>query len=162
MSRKAIKDEFTDLPLSRQRKWQLRRRRAGLCIICGKPVAPGLKGMCVEHCVARRENLRKLFGLKTRYLNSPSYQAEALLKAGKLPKRKPGSVEGRTRKVWSPKEEALLGKAPDKDVARRTGRTLLSVRSRRSLLKIPIFTPGTRNRKAVPASRSGHRGAAGK
>ncbi len=35
MSRKAIIDEFTDLPASRQRKYQLRRMRDGICAYCG-------------------------------------------------------------------------------------------------------------------------------
>ena len=34
--RKAIKDEFSDLPVSRQRKYQLRMGRDGRCVICGE------------------------------------------------------------------------------------------------------------------------------
>lgn len=33
---KIIKDEFTDMPVSRQRKWQLRVMARGLCALCGK------------------------------------------------------------------------------------------------------------------------------
>lgn len=40
-SRLKIQDEFTHLNISRQRKYQLRRKRDGLCTICGKPVLPG-------------------------------------------------------------------------------------------------------------------------
>lgn len=36
-SRKKIEDEFTPLPLSNQRKWQLRRKRDKRCVSCGKP-----------------------------------------------------------------------------------------------------------------------------
>jgi len=32
-----IQDEFTDLPVSRNRKNQLRRKKAGCCTLCGKP-----------------------------------------------------------------------------------------------------------------------------
>ena len=32
---KLILDEFSNLPVSRQRKWQLRRERDGFCRICG-------------------------------------------------------------------------------------------------------------------------------
>lgn len=32
---KKIEDDLTDLPLSRQRKYQLRNSRQGRCIICG-------------------------------------------------------------------------------------------------------------------------------
>ncbi len=32
---KIIIDEFTNLPVSKQRKWALRRAKEGKCIICG-------------------------------------------------------------------------------------------------------------------------------
>jgi hypothetical protein len=32
-----IEDEFTKLPVSRQRKYQLRRKRVGRCPVCGRP-----------------------------------------------------------------------------------------------------------------------------
>lgn len=35
-----IKDEFTNRPISRQRKYQLRKLRAGLCKQCGKTAMP--------------------------------------------------------------------------------------------------------------------------
>jgi hypothetical protein len=47
---KRILDEFTDLELSRQRKWQLRRAKEGRCIKCGATAAPG-SGLCVKHHV---------------------------------------------------------------------------------------------------------------
>ncbi len=31
-----INDQFTDLPISRQRRYQLRKKAKGLCVICGK------------------------------------------------------------------------------------------------------------------------------
>ncbi len=37
MARQKIIDEFTDLPVSRQRKRQMRMKRDGRCVICGKP-----------------------------------------------------------------------------------------------------------------------------
>lgn len=36
-SRAKIKDEFTDLNVSRQRKGQLRNKRDGKCVKCGNP-----------------------------------------------------------------------------------------------------------------------------
>lgn len=33
-------DEFTDLPVSRQRKWQMRMLKEGKCSICAKPLGP--------------------------------------------------------------------------------------------------------------------------
>ncbi len=35
--RKPIKDKFSDLPVSRKRKWQLRMREQNRCKICGEP-----------------------------------------------------------------------------------------------------------------------------
>jgi hypothetical protein len=46
----------------------------------------------------------------------------------------PSHVNGRP---WMEEELALLGKLPDDEVARRTGRTWGAVRQRRNLLKIP-------------------------
>lgn len=44
----AIADEFSALPCSRQRKYQLRREARGLCRLCGKPAAEG-SGLCEKH-----------------------------------------------------------------------------------------------------------------
>ena len=62
-SRKLIKDEFTALKVSRGRKWQLRRIKAGLCTRCNNPVAPGLE-LCVQHKIEQALAYRKK-------LNSP-------------------------------------------------------------------------------------------
>ena len=62
-SRKLIQDEFTALNLSRRRKYQLRRVKAGLCVKCSNPPAPG-RELCVEHLVANALAHRKR-------LNSP-------------------------------------------------------------------------------------------
>lgn len=44
-----IKDEFTSLvkKLGRQRVWQLRKERDGLCVICGKKIFKKMR--CKEH-----------------------------------------------------------------------------------------------------------------
>jgi len=43
-----ILDEFTSLKVSRQRRYQLRRERDGLCRLCGEPVeAPS--HYCAKH-----------------------------------------------------------------------------------------------------------------
>jgi hypothetical protein len=73
--RKRIKDEFTDLPISRQRKYQLRRQRDKLCTECGQPAIRGSR--CLEHLVKARERQRKKRGLKRRYHNTLSYRLEA-------------------------------------------------------------------------------------
>ena len=45
-------------------------------------------------------------------------------------------------KYWTPKQERLLGTAPDRAIARRLKRTVGSVTSRRSALRIPAWRPG--------------------
>ncbi len=74
MSRRVIQDEFTNLPISRQRKYQLRMQRDGRCSKCGKPVAQG--SLCLEHLVQTRELKRKALNLHRRYLNTLSYKMQ--------------------------------------------------------------------------------------
>lgn len=46
---KRIQDEFTNLPITIHRKYQLRRRKRGLCVWCGgSPLATN------EYCEAHR------------------------------------------------------------------------------------------------------------
>ena len=71
---KAIKDEFTDRPISRQRKYQLRMQRDRRCMICGQPAAES--GRCVRHLVLLRERLRRTLGSRRRYKNAMSYRLE--------------------------------------------------------------------------------------
>lgn len=47
MSRRAIKDWIAELPISRQRKWQLRQQEAGLCTLCNQPAVT--KHYCEFH-----------------------------------------------------------------------------------------------------------------
>jgi hypothetical protein len=74
--RRPIKDEFTNLKVSRQRKYQLRMRRDHRCTECGEPAAQGSR--CLKHMVRARERQRKKRGLKRRYLNTLSYRLEAM------------------------------------------------------------------------------------
>jgi hypothetical protein len=80
-----IKDEYSGMPISRQRKYYLRQRRRGRCTKCGKPLEEG--SLCLEHLIQMREYRREKFGLKRRYSNSFSYRetakAEAVLTHGK-------------------------------------------------------------------------------
>jgi len=57
-SRKRIDDEFTTLEISRERKRQLRRVKAGLCVKCSNPVAPG-EELCVKHRIQQALRSRK-------------------------------------------------------------------------------------------------------
>jgi hypothetical protein len=73
--RNAIVDEFTHLPISRQRKYQLRMQRDRRCTECGEPVKQGSR--CLKHLVKARERQRKKRGLKRRYFNTLSYKLAA-------------------------------------------------------------------------------------
>jgi hypothetical protein len=75
--RRRIIDEFTDLPVSRQRKYQLRMQRDKRCTECGEPAAEGSR--CLKHLVKARERQRKKRGLKRRYYNTLSYKLQAMV-----------------------------------------------------------------------------------
>ena len=70
-----ITDEFSNLPISRQRKYQLRKERDGHCTICGGPAVKALR--CLDHLVRDRERTRKRAGYTRRYNHSFSYKMEA-------------------------------------------------------------------------------------
>lgn len=74
--KRPIDDEFALLPISRQRKYQLRRARDGRCTQCGEPVVQGKR--CLKHLVQARERQRRNQGLKRRYFGTLSYQLEAM------------------------------------------------------------------------------------
>ncbi len=77
--RNSIVDEFTHLPISRQRKYQLRMQRDKRCTECGEPASQGSR--CLKHLVKARERQRKKRGLKRRYYNTLSYKLEQALHA---------------------------------------------------------------------------------
>jgi hypothetical protein len=83
--RKAIKDKFTKLPISRQRKYQLRMRRDHRCVVCGAPATLGSR--CLKHMVEAREQARKKHGLKRRNYRTKSYKLERRSK-----QQQPGSA----------------------------------------------------------------------
>lgn len=61
---KAIQDEFTDLPVSRQRKSQMRQKRDGRCTACGKPRVNATH--CLYHAVYQMNYSAKRNGTKKR------------------------------------------------------------------------------------------------
>lgn len=69
-----IKDKYTNLKLSRQRKWQLRQRDKGLCIKCDELAVTG--GCCLKHAVQNREMIRIRLG-HTKRLKSKTYRLES-------------------------------------------------------------------------------------
>ena len=72
--RPSILDEFTKLPISRQRKYQLRMKRDKRCTECGEPAAQGSR--CLKHLITARERQREKRGLKRRYYGTLSYQLQ--------------------------------------------------------------------------------------
>ena len=74
-SGKPIVDEFTDMPISKQRRWQLRKEKAGKCITCGKAAVKHLR--CDLHAktllISLREIQRRRLGCRRRNLAAPSY-----------------------------------------------------------------------------------------
>jgi hypothetical protein len=74
-----IQDEFTNLTISRQRKYQLRMQRDGRCTECGDPVVEGSR--CLKHLIKARERQRKKRGLRRRYYNTLSYKLESAASA---------------------------------------------------------------------------------
>ena len=81
--RRRIKDEFTDLPISRQRKYQLRMQRDSRCTECGEQAVQGSR--CLKHLVKARERQRRKRGLKRRYYGTLSYQLQKAVSRGKRP-----------------------------------------------------------------------------
>ncbi len=61
--KKRIVDQFTQLPVSRQRKWQLRQRQKGLCAKCSKRVVPE-SIYCIRHMVDHRVAARRRYQRK--------------------------------------------------------------------------------------------------
>ena len=76
--RPPIKDEFTHLKISRQRKYQLRMERDGRCTECGEPATEGSR--CLKHLIRARERGRKKHGAKRRYKNTLSYRLAKMAK----------------------------------------------------------------------------------
>ena len=79
--RRRIKDEFTDLPISRQRKYQLRMQGDSRCTECGEEAVQGSR--CLKHLVKARERQRRKRGLKRRYYGTLSYQLQKAINRNK-------------------------------------------------------------------------------
>lgn len=59
---KLIQDEFSGLKISAQRRYQLRKNKAGCCRICGGPGTP----YCETHRTMQRDYVKGRIGFKTR------------------------------------------------------------------------------------------------
>ena len=102
--RRLIEDEFTHLPVSRQRKYQLRMQREHRCSECGEPAAQGTR--CLKHLVKARERQRKQRGLKRRYYGTLSYKLEAAARA----KRRGGHSRSSAAGAWRPERRRATNK----------------------------------------------------
>jgi hypothetical protein len=71
---KAILDRFTKLGVSRQRKYQMRHDRAGLCNLCPRPAVMAFH--CLEHAVRNREDQRVRQKSGRRNFGSKTYRLE--------------------------------------------------------------------------------------
>jgi len=76
--RPGIVDEFAGLPVSRQRKWQLRQMAKGGCRICGQTAIT--KGYCLKHLVRERDYSAERFGYQRANQNCKSRLLEKFVK----------------------------------------------------------------------------------
>ena len=72
--RRPIIDEFTYLNISRQRKYQMRKKRDGRCTQCGEPALSGAR--CLKHLVLYREQQRKKQRARRRYDGALRYRMQ--------------------------------------------------------------------------------------
>ena len=73
--RRPIQDEFTKLPISRQRKYQLRMQKQKRCTLCGEVAVT--RSRCLAHAVKFREYSRQKLQLRRRYYGAQSYGSDA-------------------------------------------------------------------------------------
>ena len=75
---KKIIDKFTNLPISRQYKYQLRKYKQRKCIICGRKLDFKNRNYCkfhrINHMISNRENQRKYIKAKKRNFWAESYK----------------------------------------------------------------------------------------
>ena len=69
--RKPIQDELTAMPISRQRKYQLRMQKQKRCTMCGEEAVT--RSYCLKHAVEYREKSRKKLKLRRRYCGALTY-----------------------------------------------------------------------------------------
>ena len=99
------------------------------------------------------ENWRKALGAATRTKNPGTHRLVlgAVTATLEARRRKGRTARARSRPatVWSAKELALLGAAPDPEVAKRTGRSLDAVNKRRNSLGRAALTEGPRGARTL-------------
>ena len=73
-----INDEFTKLPIPRENKRRLRKKRDNQCLLCDKPVAKESKNHCAYHTIYVREKQRETRGIQNRRIGARSYSTEIM------------------------------------------------------------------------------------
>lgn len=103
-------DRFSDLPVSRQRKYQLRMKARKRCIICGEPAVR--TSYCLYHMVKYREMARARVRAQRRNYGAQSYQIEmALLSARKSSPGRPKSSRAVTTSPARGQKRASVGRS---------------------------------------------------
>jgi hypothetical protein len=92
---------------------------------------------------------------------SQPHTEESRRKMSRTHKRR-GTRPPRAGPAWTPAEDALLGTMPDAEVADRTGRTVMAVRVRRSLLGVYLRSPDRLTLDQVLARAESHFGRTGR
>jgi hypothetical protein len=82
--RRPIQDELTHLAISRQRKYQLRKKRDGRCTVCGEPVARGSRSLCLKHLMHVRERRRRKRGFQGLDPRTPGHNPWFRMNGGKF------------------------------------------------------------------------------
>lgn len=86
------------------------------------------------------EKTRKALRSAAKKRKSPEHRRRIAMGLAKHHRENPGiAVENFDLKPWTPEEEAILGTALDREIARRLGRTIPAVRMRRKALGIPAI-----------------------
>lgn len=78
-----VQDEFTDLNISSQRRYQLRNRKNGRCIQCGDPLKT--KNHCEKHAATSTDIAKKYYQKKALNMKSIYKIEEAFGPVDKLP-----------------------------------------------------------------------------
>jgi len=107
VGRPGIVDEFSALPVSRQRKWQLRQMAKGGCRICGQAAIS--KGYCLKHLVQERDHSAQRFGYQRQNLNCKSRLLEKFVSGAAV------GMTGWKHHIVSVRDEGLAGSRTGQD-----------------------------------------------
>jgi hypothetical protein len=72
--------DVLEKPMSRQKRWQAKKKSEGNCPCCGRPA--NRLAYCLECAVKKREARRRRIGSKRRYRGSLTYKLQKDAKNG--------------------------------------------------------------------------------